>query len=245
MPEGHTLHRLALDHAGDLTGHAVRVTSPQGRFAGTGRVDGHTFLGAEAWGKHLFHEYDTGDLVHVHLGLYGKFTRHAPLPAPEPRPTCRMRIVGDDVAIDLVGATRCEALSPDERDALIDRLGPDPIRRDADPERAWRALQRRRIPIGQALMDQTVIAGVGNVYRAEVLFAHRIDPMRPSSALARDEFDALWKTLVRLLRKGVRENRISGREVYKQEACKVCGTPIRRWDLAGRWAYACPTCQAA
>lgn len=242
MPEGHTLHRLALDHTADLAGRRVRVSSPQGRFAGAARVDGQLFVAADAWGKHLFHEYESGDLVHVHLGLYGKFTRH-PLPPPSPRETCRMRIVGDAVTIDLVGAARCAVMTAHERDELVDRLGPDPIRRDADPERAWRALQRRKIPVGQALMDQSVIAGVGNVYRAEVLFEHRIDPMRPSSALTREEFDAIWRSLVRLLRKGVRENRISGRRVYKQEACGACGTEIRRWDLAGRWAYACPTCQ--
>jgi endonuclease-8 len=242
VPEGHTLHRLALDHTADLAGQRVRVSSPQGRFAGARRVDGHVFVGAEAWGKHLFHTYDSGQLVHVHLGLYGTFTRHE-LPAPAARDTCRMRVVGDQVAIDLVGATRCAVVTPDERDAVVDRLGPDPIRRGADPERAWRALRRRRTPIGQALLDQSVIAGVGNVYRAEVLFAHGIDPMRPACDVGREEFDAIWRTLVRLLRKGVRENRISGRRVYRQEACAACATPIRRWDLAGRWAYACPACQ--
>ena len=244
MPEGHTLHRLALDHSALLAGQRVRVTSPQGRFAGADAVDGRVFVGAEAWGKHLFHEYEDDLLVHVHLGLYGKFTTH-PLPAPAPRETCRMRVVGDAAAVDLVGATRCEVVSPAERDAVVDRLGPDPIRRDADPERAWRALQRRRVPVGQALMDQSVVAGVGNVFRAEALFAHRIDPMLPANELDRERFDALWRTLVRLLRKGVRENRISGRRVYKQDTCRECGTPIRRWDLAGRWAYACPTCQTA
>jgi endonuclease VIII len=245
VPEGHTLHRLAIDHVADLAGRRVRVTSPQGRFAGAGRVDGQVFVGAEAWGKHLFHEYESGDLVHVHLGLYGTFTRHAPMPAPEPRPTCRMRVESTEVVIDLVGATRCAVVSPGERDEVVARLGPDPLRPDADPERAWAALQRRRVPVGQALLDQAVIAGVGNVYRAEVLAAHGIDPMRPSAALRRDEFDAVWRTLVRLMRRGVRENRISGRHVYRQEACGRCGTPVRRWDLAGRWAYACPACQPA
>ena len=244
MPEGHTLHRLALDHAALFAGRRVRVSSPQGRFPDAVEVDGLRFVGADAWGKHLFHTYEDERIVHVHLGLYGKFTTH-PVPPPEPRPTCRMRVVGEEAAIDLVGATRCALVSPMERDAVVERLGPDPIRRDADPERAWRALQRRRIPVGQALMDQSVIAGVGNVYRAEALFAHRIDPMLPANELDRERFDALWKTLVRLLRKGVRENRISGRRVYKQDACHECGTAIRRWDLAGRWAYACPTCQAS
>ena len=242
MPEGHTLHRLALDHHDLLGGQRVAVSSPQGRFTGAPLVDGQVFAGAGAWGKHLFHEYESGLLVHVHLGLYGTFTTHE-LPPPAPRETTRMRVVGERAAVDLVGATRCVVVTPEERDAVVARLGPDPLRRDADPERAWRALQRRRSSIGQALMDQSVIAGVGNVFRAEALHAHGIDPMRPAAAVTREEFDALWKTLVRLLRKGVRENRISGRTVYKQDTCRTCGTPVRRWDLAGRWAYACPTCQ--
>jgi endonuclease-8 len=88
-----------------------------------------------------------------------------------------------------------------------------------------------------------VIAGVGNVYRAEALWTHRISPLRPANELTREEFDRLWKELARLLRKGVREQRISTRNIYRKDDCPECGTPIRRWDLAGRWAYACPTCQ--
>jgi endonuclease-8 len=67
--------------------------------------------------------------------------------------------------------------------------------------------------------------------------------LRPANELTRDEFDAIWKTLVRLMRKGVRDMRIATRNVYRAEVCPECGTPITRWDLAGRWAYACPTCQ--
>jgi formamidopyrimidine-DNA glycosylase len=92
-------------------------------------------------------------------------------------------------------------------------------------------------------MDQTVLAGVGNVYRAEVLLTHGIHPERPVTTLTRDEFDAVWKTLRKLLRKGMKENRISTRDVYRQDACRRCGGPVRRFDLAGRWAYACANCQ--
>jgi endonuclease VIII len=261
MPEGHTIHRLARDHAAWFAGAAVRVSSPQGRFAAAAaRLDGRRFEGAEAYGKHLFHRYDGTGTVHVHLGLFGKVTTHR-LPAPAPRDTVRYRIVGADRAIDLVGATACELLGPEEVEALLERLGPDPLREDADPERAWQALRRRSVGIGRALMDQRVLAGVGNVYRAELLFVHGVHPELPAKQLPRERWDAMWATLVRWMRQGVEEQRIItvdpaevGRArheltrdeatyVYRSDRCGRCDGEVRRWDLAGRWAYACERCQ--
>lgn len=225
-----------------FAGRRVGVSSPQGRFADSALVDAAVFVRADAWGKHLFHEYSGDRFVHVHLGIYGSFTAHS-LPAPAPRPTVRMRLVSSEVCVDLIGPTTCELLDASGVARVVSRLGPDPLRRDADPAVAFAALQRRRIPIGQALLDQSIIAGVGNVFRAEALWTHRISPLRPSSSITRGEFDALWRTLRSLLRKGVREQRISTRNIYKAAACPACGGPVRRWDLAGRWAYACLTCQ--
>lgn len=260
MPEGHTIHRMARDHASWFADTRVGVSSPQGRFAGAADVDGQRLVGTDAWGKHLFHEYEDGRSVHVHLGLFGKFWRQD-APGEPPRDTIRMRLVNDDHVLDLVGATTCELLTPDEVQDVVDRLGPDPLRPDADPDLAWQALQRRSVGIGRALMDQKVLAGVGNVYRAEVLFVHGIHPEVPSREIPREQWDAMWDTLVAWLKLGVRMRRIVttdpdeiGRPrsrmrkaervyVYKRDECKRCGTPIRRWDLANRWAYACETCQ--
>ena len=269
MPEGHTIHRLARDHAGWFAGREVRVSSPQGRFtAAAAQLDAHTLVATDAFGKHLFHRYDDGRSVHIHLGLFGKVFHHAlehGVAAPAPRDTVRYRVeaAGSDGghAIDLVGATACELLDEAEVDAIIARLGPDPIREDADPERAWAALQRRSVGIGRALMDQSVLAGVGNVYRAEVLFVHGLHPDVPARDVDRATWDAMWATLVTWLRRGVKERRIitvdpkelglprsrirraDATYVYHQERCRRCGTAVRRFDLAGRWAYACETCQ--
>ena len=261
MPEGHTIHRLARDHAAWFVGERVRVASPQGRFhAAAQLLDGTVLEATDAHGKHLFHRYEGERYVHVHLGLFGRFFVHDN-PPPEPRETTRYRLIAGAHTTDLVGATACELLTPDEVAAIRQRLGPDPIRDDADPERAWTALQRRSVGIGRALMDQKVLAGVGNVYRAEVLFVHGVHPELPARQLERDRFDAMWATLVTWLRRGVQERRIItvdpaevGRPrsrmrredatyVYKRDSCRRCATPVRRYDLAGRWVYVCESCQ--
>src|SRR3954469_2229959 len=172
VPEGQTLHLLARDHPRDLGGRPVHVTSPQGRAAGVAaRLDGRVLERAEAYGKHLFHHWEgIDDVLHVHLGLFGKFTRHASPPPPPATPNVRVRLEGAAWTVDLTGPTVCELLDPEGVDRVVARLGPDPLRRDADPELAWTRLRRRRVPVGVALMDQAVFAGVGNVFRAEALF---------------------------------------------------------------------------
>ncbi len=242
------------------------MTSPQGRFAdGAAAVDGMTFHAAEAWGKHLLHRYRDGRterMVHIHLGLYGAFTELT-APPPEPVGQVRLRIETEDTATDLRGPTACEIYHPADLDALIARLGPDPLRRDADPDRAWAAISRSSRPIGALLMDQKVIAGIGNVYRAEVLFRAGIDPMRPGKGLARSEFDEMWTDLVALMKVGARRGRIhvirpeddhgapayaANRPrtyVYRRagEPCRVCGTPVLLAELEARKLYWCPVCQ--
>ena len=255
------MHRLARRHRRLLRGRTVSVSSPQGRFADAGLVSARVFAGAEAFGKHLFHDYDNGLSLHVHLGIYGEFHERDGL--VEPKDTTRMRLVsaGGEHVIDLIGPTQCEVVDADGRAAIVARIGPDPLRRDADPERAWERLRRRKGPIGPALLDQTLFAGVGNVYRAEALFVHGIHPSTPIPSITREQFDALWSTLTRMLEVGVKEGRImtvdetelglrrrdltreNGRYVYRQEACLRCGHPVRRWDMAGRWSYACEACQ--
>jgi endonuclease VIII len=244
-----------------FAGDRVRVGSPQGRFADAARLlDGTTLIGTDAVGKHLFHRYDTGTVVHVHLGLFGRFFPH-PVPPPAPRDTVRYRVVGSERTVDLVGATACELLGDDEVAGIVARLGPDPLRRDADPDRAFAALQRRTVPIGRVLLDQKVVAGVGNVYRAELLYVHGLHPELPARTVTAERWAEMWATLVTWMRSGVRMRRIVTVEpaevgtprsrirrsdatyVYRQQTCRRCGTPIRRWDLAGRWAYACETCQ--
>jgi endonuclease VIII len=244
MPEGHTLHRLAADHAAHFGGRAVRCSSPQGRFAdGAARLDGRELDAAEAYGKHIFYRWaGLGDALHVHLGLFGRFR----FLDGEPGAGTRLVMEAGGRRAGLSGPTACELLDPDGEDTLRARLGPDPLRDDADPERAWAALRRRRIGIGAALLDQRVVAGIGNVVRAEALARVGLDPDRPARELDRDEFDALWSACTDLLVRGVRTGRLAPRRaVYRRagEPCRRCGATVEAWELGGRRIYACRTCQ--
>ena len=185
MPEGHTIHRLARLHQKRFGGAPVIVTSPQERFTEAAEaVSGRVLRKADAYGKHLFHHYQGGAVVHVHLGLYGKFTEQA-VPMPAPVGQVRMRMVGADYGTDLRGPTACEVIHQVEVDDILARLGPDPLRRAPDPSTAWARITKSRRPIGALLMDQKVIAGVGNVYRNELLYRHLIDPHRPGTHVER------------------------------------------------------------
>ena len=269
MPEGHTIHRLARDHRPLLVGRAVRTASPQGRFAtGAEMLTGRTVEGIEPYGKHLFYAFEGDLLLHVHLGLYGSFTRGSG-PAPEPRGALRLRMVVEDGEdgqwIDLRGPTACELYTPHDRDAVVARLGPDPLRSDADPERAWKRLSKSRTVVGALLMDQSVLAGVGNVYRAEVLYRAGLSPFRPGRDVPRSTFDELWADLRTLLRAGVRAGHIVTTEredrdrrsgpacredrfyVYRRhdQPCRRCGTLVRTEVMVGRNLFWCPVCQPA
>ena len=271
MPEGHTIHRLAEDCLQRFGGRTVRAASPQGRFAeSAGLLDGRVMSAADAHGKHLFLGFDGTGWVHVHLGLYGTF-RFGTGPAPEPVGAVRLRLTGGDDRhyADLRGPAACELVTAGEKQAIHDRLGPDPLRSDADSDRAWARVSRSRTPVAALLMDQKIVAGVGNVYRVEVLFRHGIDPYLPGRDLPRAAWDALWADLAELMREGVRNNRIDtvrpehtpeamgrpprvddhGGEVYvyrrARQACHLCGGEIRTADLAARNLFWCPGCQPA
>ncbi|MFF0464401.1 Fpg/Nei family DNA glycosylase [Streptomyces mexicanus] len=267
MPEGHTIHRLAQDYAARFAGRPATVTSPQGKFSDAADLlTGGELTGTEAHGKHLFLRFRDSDWVHIHLGLFGKVT-FGDAPAPPPTDTVRLRLANPTSYVDLRGPTTCALITDAEKQAIHDRLGPDPLRADADPAAAHARIRRSRTSIAALLMDQKVIAGVGNVYRAEVLFRHGIDPYRPGRDITPAEWHAIWADLVALMREGVRANRIDtvrpehtpeamgrpprvddhGGEVYVYRRahlpCHVCGTEIRTADLAARNLFWCPTCQ--
>jgi len=261
MPEGHTIHRIARDHRGWFAGQTMGLCSPQGRFEEESkRLDGNRLQDVTAHGKHLFYHWSPQAIVHVHLGLYGKFRVHKN-PAPEPRGAVRVRMIGEVRSFDLNGPTCCELINAKQYREIKGRLGQDPLSEEACPEKLWERICRSRSPIGTVLLNQSVIAGVGNVYRAEILFLLGIHPQTPSNELAREQFDSLWRLTTDLLKIGVKYNRIitvdhqlfdkplsrlnsSERlNVYKRSHCRRCGNGIVTWLLGSRKMYACETCQ--
>lgn len=260
MPEGHTIHRLAQDHDKWFAGQKLIALSPQGRFSdGAQKLSGKVLQKVNAHGKHLF--YDWGhSILHIHLGLYGKFRNHKNT-LPEPRGAVRLRVIGQDQAFDLNGPTACELLTKSQLATLRARLGEDPLRDDADPDIAWHKISRSRSAIGGLLLNQAVIAGIGNVYRAEILFLLGLHPSTPGNTLTRTEFDDIWNLTTDLLKIGKRFNKIIVSDpkdvgkprskmtraerllVYKKEFCGMCETPIDVLKIAARKMYACPVCQ--
>jgi endonuclease-8 len=187
---------------------------------------------------------------------------------PDPIGAVRVRLLTDDTVADLRGPTACEVITPAEVQADIDKLGPDPLIESPKKgeDRFTAAVLKKSTPIGLLLMDQTIVSGIGNVYRAELLFRARLDPHIPGRELPEATVRALWKDWTKLLKIGVQTGQmltmdrlgkkqyaaaLASRDdrhwVYHREGlpCRVCGTTIVMEMAAGRKLYYCPTDQAA
>ncbi len=280
MPEGHTVHRLADAFNAQFAGKQVDASSPQGRFKdGAALLDGRVLLSAEACGKQMFLAFSGQDWLRVHLGLYGmwrfagaglegigrrrgKLDVDAVFP-PEPRGAVRLRLLAGTHVADLSGPTACEVISAPERMAALARLGDDPLRGDADPARAYAKIRASRTSLALLLMRQDIVAGIGNIYRAELLFRARLEPHKAGRDLDEAAWHALWDDLTVLLRDGVKTGRIVTTErrdrkkktgaASRNDAtyvahragrpCHVCGEAVSAELLGGRVLYWCATCQ--
>lgn len=258
MPEGHTIHRAALDQRPMLVGQALGVTSPQGRFfEGAARLDGTACTGIDAYGKHLLYQFDSMAL-HIHLGLFGVFKTQK-VPAAEPKGAVRVRMMSKTHCVDINGPNTCEVLEGAELANLISRIGPDVLREDADPERAWARIAKSKAPIGLLLMDQSVMAGIGNIYRSEILWRQKVHPDTPGNRITREIFDRLWGDAVYLLKIGVKTNSIITVDgvkksrsrygervnIFNKPTCPSCSGEIRKFEMGSRRVFTCDTCQPA
>jgi formamidopyrimidine-DNA glycosylase len=319
MPEGHSVHRIAGQFARHFVGSVCRISSPQGRFGDASLIDGHTIVRSYAVGKHLFLEFDTGDSLHVHLGIYGawdfagavqqddtvsaaggrmgqtagrgtvvgehedslasigaprrtrlRMGEHDSVTValdsfpPDPIGQVRARILTADAVADLRGPTVCEVVSPARVAEIRNDLGPDPLVDTRGEDRFLARAKRTGTPIGRALMNQKIVAGIGNVYRAEMLFRARLSPYLAANTLPDETLRALWNDWVGLLKIGVKTGQmltmdgltparkraaLAHREdrhwVYRRagEPCRICGTPITLDIMEARKLYFCRNCQ--
>jgi len=186
---------------------------------------------------------------------------------PEPIGQVRVRLLTPTACADLRGPTTCAVATAEEVQAVVDRLGPDPLVDEAaaGEERFVAVVRRKPTPIALLLMDQAVVSGIGNVYRAELLFRARLNPLTPGRDVPEQTVRELWRDWVRLLRIGVATGQMLTRDglddaelanallsrddrhwVYHRtgEPCRVCGTPIAMAELGGRKLYWCPEDQA-
>ena len=186
---------------------------------------------------------------------------------PEPIGAVRVRLLTDATCADLRGPTACDMLTPDEVQAVIAKLGPDPLVETgrAAEDRFTATVLKKPTPICLLLMDQSVVSGIGNVYRAEMLFRARLNPHIPGRDLPEATVRALWKDWVKLLKIGVKNGQMMTMDGLSKSAydgamasradrhwvyhrtglpCRVCGTSILMEEIGGRKLYWCPVCQA-
>ena len=261
MPEGHSVQRTANDFNKKFKGKKLRVDSPQGRFQAEAKlIDNRVLIRAKAIGKQLFLEFDNDLTCRVHLGIYGKWRFVDP--AKELTGQVRARFYTNEDLADLRGPTVCEVIDTKSVRLVEKRLGPDPTNPDPKKIQQARFIDRvisSKSPIGILLMNQDVISGIGNVYRAEILFRAGISPHRRGDELSREQIVELWVDSVKLMKIGVatgfmitREDKLKARTkkadrnyVYKREgeACVRCSGVIAIELMATRKLYWCPGCQ--
>lgn len=253
MAEGDTILRAARRIEAAIGGERVEVSAPnpRGRAASVERLNGGTLEGVEARGKHLL--LDFGELVlHSHLGMSGSwhvYPRGAAWRKPAGAAWAVLRGESSE-AVEFGGPTlrllRAGAL---RRDRALSRLGPDILAPDFDPEAIVRSLQAHpHRTLGDALLDQALVAGIGNIFKSEACFAARLDPWQPIGDLTHRQLNLLVDAAREPMQDAVEHGRHAN-AVYRRagQPCPTCGTTIlsRGQGDANRTTYWCPSCQAA
>jgi endonuclease-8 len=259
VPEGDTLHRTATGLAPHLVGR--QVTAARARPGGpqVQRVVGSTIEAVEAQGKNLLIRFDNGLELRTHLRMNGSWHRYRPGERWR-RPPSRARLVLEvpgavavcfDAPVVELFETRAAAIHP-----TLAALGPDLLDDEWGPDDAAEARRRLRAParanrtISEALLDQRALAGIGNIWRNETLFAERVDPLARVADLDDATLDGLVETARRKLRASVDVRPgAAPMWVYRRSGrpCRRCGTIIRSQALSTeipRTTYWCPRCQA-
>ncbi len=268
MPEGDTLYRTAATLQRWLAGRDVTAATTTVPGLAADRLVGQRVEKVEAWGKHLLVRFTSGQTLHSHLRMSGSWHVY-PVGDAWLRPHRQARLVltcGDRIAVcfnapvvELLAA-RAELVHPS-----LAHLGPDVLAADVDLERVRRRARSRpgELALGELLLDQTIVAGIGNIWRCEALFAEGHNPWKGQALVDDDELDALVTRASRLMRAsagivpaprpGSPDAGPTGRPytrwVYKRQGqpCRRCRTIVeaRRQGEEARTAYWCPTCQPA
>ncbi|MGO4105646.1 Fpg/Nei family DNA glycosylase [Leifsonia sp. YAF41] len=256
----------AWDFSGEILMDAT-IASANGRMGQTNQQGTVLDPIHDSAGENSLHSIGAPRRTRVRMSEQEKETNAPETFPPDPIGQVRVRLLTETVCADLRGPTACEVLDPQQVDAVIAKLGPDPLL-DASPEaedRFTAVVRKKATPIGLILMDQNVVSGIGNVYRAELLFRANLNPYAPGKSLTEDTVRALWRDWAHLLKIGVETgqmmtmddldgddyvlamaNRADRHWVYKREGlpCRVCGTHITLEEMGARKLYWCPRCQS-
>jgi endonuclease VIII len=252
VAEGDTILRAARRIEAALGGNEVEVSTPnpRGRAAGVERLNGRVLERADARGKHLLLHF--GDLVlHSHLGISGSW-RVAALEESFGKAASSAWLVltgGARQAAQFGGPTLRVLSSRQLRlDPVLSRLGPDILAEHLDSDAVTRSLRSAPDrPLGDALLDQTLVAGIGNIFKSESCFAARLDPWRKVGELSDEELERVVQVVHELMQVAADTDR-HPHAVYRRagQGCPRCGTKIRSRGQgdANRTTYWCPSCQS-
>ncbi len=251
MAEGDTILRAARRIEKAIGGErlTVSVPSPRGQASGVQRLDGRTLERVDAHGKHLLLRFD--DLtLHSHLGMSGSWHVY-PRGAAWRKPAGAAWVVlrGEkSEAVQFGGPTlRLLRTGAVRLDPTLSRLGPDILATDFDAGAVVHALRADpHRTLGDALLDQTLVAGIGNIFKSEACFSARLDPWRKIGELTDEQLGRVVDAAHDLMRDAVEQGR-HARAVYRRagQPCVACGTRIasRGQGDANRTTYWCPSCQ--
>lgn len=228
------------------------------------RLTGRVITGVDRRGKFLLLRLDNGETLAVHLRMTGRLLLRPAGAAPDQHLRVRMLLEsGVDLRFtDQRKFGRLYLLDPPGLEALLSRLGPEPLDAQAGREQFLALLRRRRGALKPLLLNQTVIAGLGNIYANEALFRAGLHPLRRAESLSERERAQLYEAVRETLQSAIEHGGTSiatflsalgsyGRNqeylLVHQRAgtpCPRCGTPIARIVVAGRGTFLCPRCQS-
>ena len=259
MPEGDTLHRVAYQISRQICGKRIEAARARRELSHAGELAGQLLETAEARGKHLLLDFDNAMTVHSHLGMTGSwhiYPRGERWRKPAQRAALALRFATHDLVCFSPKIIAYDRTTRIRRDPLVSGLGPDLLGEHFDEQAALRRLRcHNAAPMGEALMNQQLVAGIGNVYKSEILFMNRLDPFRPVADFDDDTLLACLRSARHYMRRNLEGLRRKFRGstlgdrlwAYRRKdtPCLECGTPIamRRQGEAARSTYFCPRCQ--
>lgn len=258
MPEGDTIHRAAHTLRRAIAGRTVTAwRSEKPELARVADLVGRTVADVEARGKHLLVRFDDGRTLHTHMMMDGSWHIYRPGERWRKSPRAAVAVIETEAWVAVCfAAPRCDLLAPGEVADALRRLGPDLLDPDADLDEAIRRMREwADLPIGEALMRQHLVAGIGNVYKSEVLFLRRVSPFARVAALLDEALRGLLREARTLMKQNLRGSRRTTRRRFGSERvwvygrsgqpCFECGATIRmrRQGDTGRSTYFCPACQ--